>query len=162
MPASHIVNEPFATHIRDFGLPKDAVPCSPEIAEGLRGRLPDGLVAMWQEVGIGIVRDGRFQFCPPDYLQPVIDMAVGHDPELGGSMVTPFGYSAFGLIYGWHSTLGRCDIDVLDKEIVTSMPETERERGFKPHTKYCSRGNFISPSPNDMPKHLAMQHCNTA
>ena len=124
------MNEPFATHIRDYGLPRETVLCTPEMAEALRGRLPDGLIAMWQEVGVGIVGDGRFQFCLPDYLQPIVDMIVGHDPNLSDGTLTPFGYSAFGTIYTWHSMLGSCNIDVLEKELVTRIRKTQTERDF--------------------------------
>lgn len=122
------MNKIFASFIKDFGTPVDAMPCTKETAQSLQGRLPNGLIEMWQDVGIGVMLDGRFQFCLPDHLQPLVNLAVGHDRELDRNLVAAYGYSAFGLVYAWHGQHGRFEVDLLHREIVTRIPFSDEGR----------------------------------
>jgi len=69
--------------------------------EHYRGRVPDSLLHIWAEHGWGSWQQGRFWFCDPAFLQPLVNMLLHGDPEFSPEKAVPFAYDGFGEIHIW-------------------------------------------------------------
>lgn len=69
-------------------------PASAELIEGYRDRLPDSLLALWQEAGLGFYGQRRIALIDPRVWQPVLDRWIASPPDDARRIpiaLTPFG-----------------------------------------------------------------------
>jgi len=99
--------------VKKAGRPAKAEPFLPEEATRLRGKLPDGLLAMWTECGIGSWGHGRFQFCRPDRYGGVVTELLREDPEFSPEWTHVVGFSAFGTLLLWHEQWQVMQVDLV-------------------------------------------------
>ena len=98
--------------LRRYGAPELATRPTPADLEGLAGRLPDELVALWREHGIGLWRGGKFQFSLPSDYAPVVERVFGGDQEFSAAQTHVVGFSAFGELLIWSEQHDRVLVDL--------------------------------------------------
>jgi len=79
---------------------KTVIPDLAEI-EKYRGRVPNSLLRIWTEHGWGSWQQGRFWFCDPAFLQPLVNTLLRGDPDFPPEKAVPFGYDGLGQLYIW-------------------------------------------------------------
>jgi len=79
--------------------------------ERYRGRVPASLLRIWAEHGWGSWRQGRFWFCDPEFLQPLVNFLLRGDPDFSPERVVPFGYDGLGELHIWAGDYGILHID---------------------------------------------------
>jgi len=92
---------------------KTVIPDLAEI-ERYRGRVPDSLLRIWAEQGWGSWRQGRFWFCDPAFLQPLVNSILRGDPEYPAEKAVPFGYDGLGMLHIWAGDWKILRIDPID------------------------------------------------
>ena len=103
----------FATLLEDNGPPEQAMhPCPEQLAE-LEGHLPADLLAFWRRYGIGMWKQGKFQFCLPQRFAPVAERIFAGDAQLTPSETHIVGFSAFGELLAWNEQHQRLSVDLL-------------------------------------------------
>lgn len=69
--------------------------------EALAGRLPAELLAFWRAVGLGVWRQGRFQFCDPVAMRGVTQLVFEGDREFVPDRMHLYGYGALARLFFW-------------------------------------------------------------
>ena len=77
-------------------------PVPSEIISYFDGRIPDLMLDIWANYGIGDLGGGRLRLCIPQALQPAVDQLFRNDPYLGGDS-TLLAYGAFGDLILWNA-----------------------------------------------------------
>ena len=98
--------------LQRYGAPEPAVRPAPAELDALAGRLPDELVALWREHGIGLWLGGKFQFCKPPLYAPVVERVFGGDQEFSPARTHVVGFSAFGELLVWSEQHDRVLVDL--------------------------------------------------
>jgi hypothetical protein len=109
------INAHFAYCIKKFGPPAGGEPVPPEVIEMYRSKVPQSMLDFWEEYGVGLWLDGRFQLCRPDRYQGLIDMILEGDPDFNPSQSVLIGYTAFGKLLVWHNKNYFLEIDLVEK-----------------------------------------------
>ncbi len=93
------MDEYFEGFLEDFGpaIEKRHVP--PSSVERYRGKLPDQLLAYWQEHGWSGYADGLFWTVNPQEYEPVLDAWIGETPFMEEDAYHLIARSAFGDLY---------------------------------------------------------------
>lgn len=92
----------FAKLLDHNGLPEQASRPRPEQLAALDGHLPDDLLSFWRRYGIGMWKQGKFQFCLPQRFKPVVDRIFAGDAQLIPGETHIVGFSAFGELLAWN------------------------------------------------------------
>ena len=74
--------------------------------ERYRGKLPDQLLAYWQEHGWSGYADGLFWTVDPQEYEPVLEAWVGSTPFMEQDALHIIARSAFGGLYFWGERTG--------------------------------------------------------
>lgn len=95
------MDEYFEVFLEDLGPPihKRHVPSAS--IERYRGKLPDQLLAYWQEHGWSGYADGLFWTVNPQEYEPVLDAWIGDTPFMEKDAYHIIARSAFGQLYFW-------------------------------------------------------------
>ena len=99
------MNELFAYKVEKFGAPANAEPFDAAAALQWRNKLPNGLLELWQEYGIGMWANGKFQFCRPDRYDSIVETIFQGDHQFQPSRTHLFGFGAFGDLLLWNEDL---------------------------------------------------------
>ncbi|MGC9271831.1 GAD-like domain-containing protein [Acidiphilium sp.] len=102
----------FAQLLEDNGPPEQAMHPKPEHLAELEGRLPEDLLAFWRRYGIGMWKQGKFQFCLPQHFNPVVDRIFTGDAQLTPNETHIVGFSAFGELLAWNEQHQRLSINL--------------------------------------------------
>lgn len=102
----------FATIIPTLGAPDHVRPVPPERIDAYRGRVPDGLLRFWQDVGWCSFLNGYYWLCDPDDFAPVLDKVLDGDPELRATDYAFFLHDGFGGLTGWNPVTKLMAFDV--------------------------------------------------
>lgn len=71
-----------------------------------------------QTRGYGLVRGGRFQFCPADEYRPIVALIFKADPDFSHNDTRILGYDAFGMdVVAWSEKHNLVNIDLLEYKV---------------------------------------------
>lgn len=114
------LNANFAYCIKKFGPPVGGEPVPAEVREAYRGRVPQSLLDFWEECGVGVWLDGRFQLVRPDRYQSLVEMILKGDPDFPPESSVLIGYGAFGTLLVWNNKNYFLDINLVGKYAYTN------------------------------------------
>ncbi len=77
-------------------------PVDPAVLTFYKGKVPDIMLDIWENYGIGDLADGRLRLCVPRSLQDAVDGLFLGDPYLGEDSYL-LAYGAFGDLVLWNS-----------------------------------------------------------
>ncbi len=103
----------FTRLVGKYDPPAKAVPMAPAELDALAGRLPSDLLVFWQEYGLGMWLDGKFQFCRPADYAELVEQIFADDPDLQPSATHMVGFSAFGELLLWNEQHKRVLVDLV-------------------------------------------------
>lgn len=109
-----------------YGPPRDPVVPSDAVVEAAKGRLPEELIQLWQEHGLGWYADRNYWLCAPnqfdDYLAIVLKDVEGVEP----ASLAAYGYSCLGSIDLWQEPGREYSYDLATGLLMdaTSLQET--------------------------------------
>lgn len=119
----------FATLLDDNGPPEQAFRPQPEELASLDGHLPSDLLAFWRTYGIGMWKQGKFQFCLPQHFAPLAQRLFVGDSQLTPDETYIVGFSAFGELLAWNEKYQRLSIDLpLASVSVSKLNENKPEK----------------------------------
>jgi len=75
------------------------------------GRVPDTLIDVWVNFGIGTLNDGRLRLCLPEEFEPVTKILFGNDPDFFGDTYA-IAVGAFGDIFFWSERHWLCQFSI--------------------------------------------------
>ncbi|MEV0355287.1 GAD-like domain-containing protein [Nocardia sp. NPDC050697] len=107
--------------------PIDPVPVPAGYFAEYGGRLPELLLDLWRDIGLGGFGDGLLWVCDPHHWQPIADewLAAVELPEGYAGEQIPIFRTAYGKIYCFRPGLGqKIEIDPLFSEVHLFRPET--------------------------------------
>jgi len=107
-----MLNEDFVFLVEEFGKPAKAQRLPAGLAARFHGKLPRGLIDLWQEYGLGLWLKGKFQFCLPDSYAPIVAAVLRDDPVFKPHRTHAYGYTAFGELYLWNEDYQNLDINL--------------------------------------------------
>lgn len=100
------MDEDFAGFLEDFGPAFERRDVPPSSVERYRGKLPDQLLAYWQEHGWCGYADGLFWTVDPEEYEPVLEAWIGDTPFMEQDAFHIIARSAFGDLYVWGERTG--------------------------------------------------------
>lgn len=92
----------FATIIPTLGPPEHVRPVPQQRIDQYRGRLPEGMLRFWQQVGWCSFLNGYYWVCDPDDFAPALERVLEGDPDLKARDYALFLHDAFGNLTGWN------------------------------------------------------------
>lgn len=135
------VDEDFAYFLERMGPAFDLRLVPASSIERYRGKLPDQLLAYWQEHGWSGYADGLFWTVDPQEYEPVLEAWLGETPFMERDALHIIARSAFGDIYVWGERTGyslklsAADAYVLPISPRTGTPDQRVQRFFA----FCER-----------------------
>lgn len=84
------------------------------ICRDYEGKLPDDLILLWRENGIGTWLSGKFQLCIPSNYAGVVDILFSGDSEIIPEKTHIVGFSAFGHLLIWSENLQTLVVDLTE------------------------------------------------
>jgi hypothetical protein len=81
------------------------------------GKVPEGVLEFWGEIGLGLFWDGYFQLCDPATYQPLINAIFEKDEQIRGERTYALGFSAFGEIFAWNDDHRDLTIDLVNGQV---------------------------------------------
>ncbi len=93
------MDEHFEEFLREFGPPIERRDAPASSIERYRGKLPDQLLAYWQEHGWAGYGDGLFWTVNPEEYEPVLEAWIGDTPLMEQDAYHIIARSAFGDLY---------------------------------------------------------------
>jgi hypothetical protein len=100
------MDEDFACFLAEFGPAIDRRYVPPSTIARYRGRLPDQLLAYWEEYGWCGYGDGLFWTVNPQEYEPALEAWIGETPFMEQDAYHVIARSAFGLLYLWGEKTG--------------------------------------------------------
>jgi hypothetical protein len=100
------MDEDFAWFLEQFGDPTESVRVQPETGERFRGKLPDQLLAYWNEVGFASFKNGLFVLTNPDEYEPAFEEWVGDTELVEKDAYYVIARTAFGKLFLWGTKTG--------------------------------------------------------
>jgi hypothetical protein len=82
-----------------------------------QGRIPYGVLELWDEIGIGLFWEGYFQLCDPAVYQPIINAIFEKDEQIRGERTHAIGFSAFGELITWNEDHRDVLIDLVNGQV---------------------------------------------
>lgn len=109
------INEDFEYCIEKFGPPRSGEKIPDRVLDLYREKVPQSMSDFWEEFGVGLWLDGRFQLVRPDFYQGLINMILANDPDFPPRMSVAIGFSAFGRLLVWNNKNYLLEIDLVEK-----------------------------------------------
>jgi hypothetical protein len=100
------MDEDFALFLEHFGPAIDRRYVPPSTIARYRGKLPDQLLAYWEEYGWCGYADGLFWTVNPQEYEPVLEAWIGETPFMEQDAYHVIARSAFGTLYLWGERTG--------------------------------------------------------
>jgi hypothetical protein len=112
------MNDDIDYMIEVLGQPKSVEPAPETGVRELTGTVSENYILLLQKFGRCNWADGRLQLIAPPDLQPVVDLVLGEDQNLGGDgNAFAFAYTPFGQLHFWHKTYGAGEIDLVRGQV---------------------------------------------
>lgn len=92
---------PLREAIERLGGLENAQPVPAEIIARHKGRVPDLVLDLWENHGVGDLDGGRMRLCIPRSLHAPVRSLFHGDPDLGGDTLA-LAYGAFGDLVAWN------------------------------------------------------------
>ncbi|WP_170961428.1 GAD-like domain-containing protein [Rhizobium sophoriradicis] len=119
------MQQDFAEIIPKAGQPSNVRPVPHDVIEAYRGRVPDGLLEFWTEVGWCSFQDGYFWVSDPQAFDGLLRDVFQNDPEYAQADFVIFKYDAFGKLYGWRNDTKIITLDIAAYNPVFSSQQVE-------------------------------------
>jgi len=100
------MDEDFACFLAEFGPAIDRRHVPPSTIARYRGKLPNQLLAYWEEYGWCGYGDGLFWTVNPQQYEPALEAWIGETPFMEQDAYHVIARSAFGLLYLWGEKTG--------------------------------------------------------
>lgn len=94
------------------GPPSNVAPAPAAVIETYRGRVPDGLLEFWSEIGWCSFQNGYVWVPDPHLFDGLLAEVFRGDPEFDPPHFVIFMYDAFGKLYGWSSDTKIVTLDI--------------------------------------------------
>ncbi|MEB2848009.1 DUF1851 domain-containing protein [Rhizobiales bacterium RZME27] len=69
----------------------------------LQSAFPEEFLQFWREAGLGVWRQGRFQFCNPHDMAELSEKIFAGDPDFTPDRTFIYGYGATGRLFVWNA-----------------------------------------------------------
>ncbi|MBA5800666.1 MULTISPECIES: GAD-like domain-containing protein [Rhizobium] len=120
------MQQDFAEIISKVGQPSHIRPVPADVIEAYRGRVPDGLLEFWAEVGWCSFQDGYYWVSDPGAFSGLLKDVFRNDPEFAQADFVIFKYDAFGKLYGWQNDTKVITLDIAAYNPVFSSQHDEQ------------------------------------
>lgn len=108
------LQEDFRYIIEKFGEPERLRSLEEREIAGVRGKLPQALLGVWERYGLCQFWGGLLRLCHPEEMRGVLSLAFGDDEELDAERCHVVAYNAFGQLYIWSERFQRLFLDLVD------------------------------------------------
>jgi hypothetical protein len=126
------MDEDFALFLTHFGPPIDRRYVPPSTIDRYRGKLPDQLLAYWEEYGWCGYADGLFWTVNPQEYEPALEAWIGETPFMEQDAYHVIARSAFGTLYLWGEETGdTLSVMAPASTCLTSPPDNDIDRDFQ-------------------------------
>lgn len=126
------MDEDFAYFLAKFGPAIDKRHVPPSTIDRYRGKLPDQLLAYWQEYGWCGYADGLFWTVNPQEYEPALEAWIGDTPFMEQDAYHVIARSAFGKLYLWGEETGETLTVFTPASICfASPPDDDIDRDFE-------------------------------
>jgi hypothetical protein len=126
------MDEDFALFLAKFGPAIDKHHVPPSTIDRYRGKLPDQLLAYWQEYGWCGYADGLFWTVNPQEYEPALEAWIGDTLFMEQDAYHVIARSAFGKLYLWGEETGETLTVFTPASICfTSPPDDDIDRDFE-------------------------------
>lgn len=126
------MDEDFALFLAKFGPAIDKRHVPPSTIDRYRGKLPDQLLAYWQEYGWCGYADGLFWTVNPQEYEPALEAWIGDTPFKEQDAYHVIARSAFGKLYLWGEETGETlTVFAPASTCFTSPPDDDIDRDFE-------------------------------
>jgi hypothetical protein len=126
------MDEDFALFLAKFGPAFDKRRVPPSTIDRYRGKLPDQLLAYWQEYGWCGYADGLFWTVNPQEYEPALEAWIGDTPFMEQDAYHVIARSAFGKLYLWGEETGETLTVFTPASICfASSPDDDIDRDFE-------------------------------
>lgn len=126
------MNEYFDYLLTKLGPLQAAKPVLPKSIKDWHDRLPGALVEFWEEHGIGMWANGKFQLCDPDEYAGLVKILLGEDKQFSVDKTYIYGFSAFGELLLWNEIYQNASIDLV----------------YQSATAACTKADWTASDPN--------------
>ena len=141
------MDEDFAGFLAKFGPAIDRRYVPPSTIARYRGKLPDQLLAYWDEYGWCGYAEGLFWTVNPQEYEPALEAWIGDTPYMELDAYHVIARSAFGMLYLWGETTGETlRVFAPVSYCYPSAPQYEVDRDFELRVFFGS----LSPTKNDV------------
>ena len=126
------MDEDFALFLTHFGPAIDRRYVPPSTIDRYRGKLPDQLLAYWEEYGWCGYADGLFWTVNPQEYEPALEAWIGDTPFMEQDAYHVIARSAFGKLYLWGEESGETLTVFTPASICfASPPDDDIDRDFQ-------------------------------
>ena len=126
------MDEDFAVFLTHFGPAIDRRYVPPSTIDRYRGKLPDQLLAYWEEYGWCGYGDGLFWTVNPQEYEPALEAWIGDTPFMEQDAYHIVARSAFGTLYLWGEKTGdTLRLFAPASCCFTSVPDDDVDRDFE-------------------------------
>jgi hypothetical protein len=99
--------------LKRFGLPENPEIMGEADIARYKNRIPETYLDFIRHAGLGIWKQGYFQFCNPEKYKSIVALALGGDKQLNPVRTHALGFSAFGKILAWNEDYKTTEINIL-------------------------------------------------
>ncbi|EWS66844.1 glutamyl-tRNA amidotransferase [Vibrio vulnificus] len=107
MTSSFKLDEDFEYFLEKFSTPFEQVPCSTEIINRYKGKLPSRLLEYWREYGFCGFHDGIFWIVNPEDFEDIVDEWLSPTDIPDHDIYHVFARNAFGDLFLWGEETGQ-------------------------------------------------------
>lgn len=143
------MDEDFAYFLEKFGPPVECRHVPRSSIETFRGKLPDQLLAYWNEHGWCGYADGLFWTVDPEAYEPALDAWIGDTPFMERDAYHLIARSAFGHLYFWGERTGN-SLTILAPDACALYRHGAKEPDTDPDFALRSFFAFLQPKSMDI------------
>jgi hypothetical protein len=105
--------------LKRSGPMEDAHPVAEDVIKAWTGTVPDLLIDVWHNHGLGTLQGGRLRLCLPSDFDGLLSQIFQADPDFSHQDCYVIGYSAFGHLILWSKRHWIVEVD-LNSGILTA------------------------------------------
>ncbi len=125
------LDECFEEFLNVFGAPCSQTPCTAEAIKKYTGKLPDRLLAYWQEYGFCGFNNGLFWIVNPDDYEDTLDEWLEHTDIPDNDIYHVFARNAFGDLFLWGEETGyKYEITASNGWVIEKNGNSRQENDF--------------------------------
>lgn len=130
----------FDAALEEFGLPQYGGKVDVATLSRYKDIIPEYLFDFYQNIGTGLWRNGKFQFCHPGHFDGVLNDLLGQDADFPAASTIAVGYGPFCNLLVWNKKSGAAWIDFnefsVDFEPGFDDDDPEEGLGLTLHVEY--------------------------